>query len=106
MMSLNTTPTAKENPALKPFSMLVLIMEKNTGPVKNENKIPAPIPCNIVSNIQLNIYNVLICNFKDKTRLFFLEVLCRLSFISFAKTVEPKQRDHLHLRPWQKNKPI
>ena len=63
IMSLKTTPIAKEKPALKPFSMLVFIMEKNTGPVKNENKIPAPIPCNIASNIQLNIYNTLICDF-------------------------------------------
>jgi len=55
MMSLKITPTASENPALKPFSMLVFIMEKKTGPVKKENKIPAPIPCNIASNIHLNI---------------------------------------------------
>jgi len=31
-------------------------MEKKTGPVKNENKIPAPIPCNIASIIQLILF--------------------------------------------------
>lgn len=77
-MSLKITPIAKENPALKPFSMLVFIMEKNTGPVKNENKIPAPIPCNIASNIQFNIYNTLICDFKHKVVLLFLLVFAQI----------------------------
>jgi hypothetical protein len=32
--------------------MLVLIIAKNTGPVKNEEIIPAPIPNNKASNMQ------------------------------------------------------
>ncbi len=68
MMSLNTTPMAREKPALKPFSMLVFIIEKNTGPVRNENKTPAPIPCIIASNINLRVYDVLMCKFTLKKR--------------------------------------
>ena len=44
----------------------IIDREKNTGPVKNENKMPAPIPCIIASNINLRVYNVLICEITPK----------------------------------------
>ncbi|MNR02624.1 hypothetical protein D3C85_1184800 [compost metagenome] len=53
--SLIITPTAKEKPALKPLSMLVLIIAKNTGPVKNDEIIPAPIPSNMASNMHCDL---------------------------------------------------
>ncbi|MNR21339.1 hypothetical protein D3C85_1382370 [compost metagenome] len=49
--SLTITPEARENPALKPLSMLVLIMAKKTGPVKKDEISPAPIPKMIASNM-------------------------------------------------------
>ena len=63
---------AKEKPALKPRSMLVLIIAKNTGPVKNDEIIPAPIPSNIASNMHCIVYDMRICNFipKDVTFIF------------------------------------
>ena len=54
---------ASEKPALKPFSILVFIMEKNTGPVKKEDIKPVPKPSKIASNIYFSSISVLICNF-------------------------------------------
>ncbi|GGI27284.1 hypothetical protein GCM10008119_26890 [Pedobacter mendelii] len=46
--------------------MLVFIIAKKTGPVKNDEIIPAPIPNNMASNMHCVIYEYANMRFIDK----------------------------------------
>src|SRR4051812_37589525 len=47
--SLEETPSATKKPLLKPFSILVWMIVKKTGPIKNARTMPETIPLRMIA---------------------------------------------------------